>query len=50
VPLVPILGIIICAAMIFSLWGLTLTVALLWMMVGLIIYFSYSRNNSKLKA
>jgi APA family basic amino acid/polyamine antiporter len=50
VPLVPILGIIICSAMIFSLWGLTLTVALLWMMVGLIIYFSYSRNNSKLKA
>jgi APA family basic amino acid/polyamine antiporter len=49
VPLVPILGGVICSAMIFSLWGLTLTVAFIWMVIGLIIYFSYSRNKSKLK-
>ncbi|HXB34635.1 MAG TPA: amino acid permease [Puia sp.] len=49
VPLVPILGIIVCSAMIFSLWGRTLLSAFIWMIIGLIIYFSYSRNTSKLK-
>jgi len=50
VPLVPILGMIVCTAMIVSLWGATLLSAFVWMIVGLIIYFSYSRYNSKLKA
>ena len=49
VPLVPILGIIVCSAMIFSLWGKTLASAFIWMIIGLIIYFSYSKNTSKLK-
>jgi len=49
VPLVPILGIIVCAAMIFSLWGTTLLSAFVWMIIGLLIYFGYSKNNSKLK-
>ncbi len=49
VPLVPILGIIVCMSMILSLWGYTLTVALIWMVVGLFIYFGYSKHNSKLK-
>ncbi len=49
VPLVPILGIIVCSAMIFSLWGRTLLSAFIWMIIGLIIYFSYSKNTSKLK-
>ncbi|HUB60835.1 MAG TPA: amino acid permease C-terminal domain-containing protein, partial [Puia sp.] len=49
VPLVPILGMIVCSAMIFSLWGPTLTTAFAWMIIGLIIYFSYSKNSSKLK-
>jgi len=50
VPLVPILGIIICSAMILSLWGTTLTTAVVWMLIGLVVYFGYSKNNSKLKA
>jgi APA family basic amino acid/polyamine antiporter len=49
VPLVPILGIIVCSAMIFSLWGRTLFWAFVWMIIGLIIYFSFSKNSSKLK-
>ncbi len=49
VPLVPILGILVCAAMIISLDTTTQVVALIWMVVGLLIYFSYSRNNSKLR-
>lgn len=48
VPLVPILGIIVCLAMIISLWGTTLLSAFIWMLVGLMIYFGYSRRRSKL--
>ncbi len=48
VPLVPILGIIVCSAMIFSLSGKTLLSAFFWMLVGLVIYFAYSRRRSKL--
>jgi len=48
VPLVPILGIIVCAGMIVSLPGRTQLSALAWMVVGLIIYFAYSRKNSKI--
>ncbi|HTR31278.1 MAG TPA: amino acid permease [Puia sp.] len=50
VPLVPILGILVCSAMIMSLWGRTLASAVIWMIIGLFIYFGYSRNKSKLKA
>ncbi len=49
VPLVPILGILVCSAMIFSLWGTTLVSAFAWMILGLLIYFGYSKNQSKLK-
>jgi len=48
VPVVPILGIIICGAMILFLPGRTQLSALGWMIVGLVIYFSYSRKKSKL--
>jgi len=50
VPLVPILGMIICAAMIVSLETRTQIVALIWMVLGLVIYFGYSKKNSKLNA
>ena len=49
VPLVPILGAVICLAMIVSLDNRTLLVAFLWMILGLMIYFSYSRSHSKLQ-
>jgi APA family basic amino acid/polyamine antiporter len=48
VPLVPILGIIVCGGMIVSLPHETQLSALGWMVLGLIIYFTYSKNNSKL--
>jgi len=48
VPLVPILGMLVCAGMIVSLDSTTQFVALLWMLVGLVIYFVYSKGNSKL--
>jgi APA family basic amino acid/polyamine antiporter len=48
VPLVPILGILVCTAMIVSLDQATLKAAGLWMAIGLVIYFAYSRRNSNL--
>jgi APA family basic amino acid/polyamine antiporter len=48
VPLVPILGIIVCLAMIISLWGTTLLSAVIWMFIGLLVFFGYSRKHSKL--
>ncbi|MGN6397596.1 MAG: amino acid permease [Mucilaginibacter sp.] len=48
VPLVPILGIIVCAGMILGLPRDTQLSALAWMIVGLLIYFGYSRKHSKL--
>lgn len=48
VPLVPILGIIVCAAMIFGL-GWTNWLRLFgWLAIGFLIYFIYSKKNSKL--
>ena len=48
VPLVPIAGILVCAAMIYGL-GWTNWMRLgIWMVIGLIIYFAYSIKKSKL--
>jgi APA family basic amino acid/polyamine antiporter len=49
VPLFPILGIIVCAAMILGL-GWTNWVRLgVWLLIGLVIYASYGRHHSKLR-
>src|SRR6478609_8163704 len=48
VPLVPILGIIVCAGMIVGLPRETQISALIWMIAGLLIYFGYSKKHSKL--
>ncbi len=48
VPLVPILGILVCLGMIIALDAQTLKAAVLWMIIGLFIYFLYSRKRSKL--
>jgi APA family basic amino acid/polyamine antiporter len=47
-PVVPILGAVICTAMIVALDYHTLTAAGIWMVLGLIVYFVYSRHHSKL--
>jgi len=52
VPMVPVvvtLGVIVCGAMIVSLDARTQLIALAWMIIGLIIYFTYSRSRSKHK-
>ena len=48
VPFVPILGIIVCAAMIFGLGWLNWARLLGWLAIGFVIYFAYSRKNSRL--
>ena len=50
VPLVPILGAIVCASMIIGLDRYTQLTALGWMLLGFIVYFSYSRSHSKLNS
>jgi APA family basic amino acid/polyamine antiporter len=50
VPLVPILGTIICGAMIIGLDRTTQVAALVWMAIGLCVYFLYARGHSRLNA
>ncbi len=47
-PLVPILGILICGGMIISLDSRTQIAAVAWMVIGLVIYFAYSKSHSRL--
>lgn len=47
VPLVPILGMVVCGAMIISLPLPTLASAMLWLLIGLLIYFGYSAKNAR---
>ena len=49
VPLVPILGIVICTALILSLDYVTQLSALAWLLIGLVVYFTYSKKNSVLR-
>jgi APA family basic amino acid/polyamine antiporter len=49
VPVVAILGVGVCGAMIVSLDKTTQLTALGWMLIGLCIYFGYSRSRSKHK-
>jgi APA family basic amino acid/polyamine antiporter len=49
VPVVPILGITVCALMIIGLDSFTQVVAFFWLIAGLLIYFLYSVKHSKLQ-
>lgn len=48
IPIVPILGVIVCSGMIISLDSRTQITALVWMLIGFVIYFLYSRRASAL--
>jgi APA family basic amino acid/polyamine antiporter len=49
VPFVPIAGVLVCAAMIFGLGWTNWLRLFVWLAIGFIIYFFYSRKNSKLR-
>lgn len=48
VPLVPILGALVCAAMVYGLGWPNWVRLGIWMLIGCIIYFAYGKKNSKL--
>ena len=48
VPVVPILGILVCLAMIYGLGWPNWMRLFIWMFIGIIIYFGYSKKRSKL--
>lgn len=49
VPVVPILGILTCLVMMFSLPGDTWLRLFVWLAIGFVIYFGYGRKHSKLR-
>lgn len=49
VPTVPILGMVIAAGLIYFLHTETKIAFVIWLVIGLIIYFSYSRHNSQVQ-
>ena len=49
-PVVSTLGVLICSLMIIAIDQRTLMVAGIWMVIGLLVYFGYSRHHSKLKS
>jgi APA family basic amino acid/polyamine antiporter len=49
VPIVPILGAVVCLGMIFALDKFTLITAFGWMALGFVVYFLYSQHHSKLQ-
>jgi APA family basic amino acid/polyamine antiporter len=48
VPVIPILGILVCTAMIIGLDRNTILTAFAWMIFGLVIFFAYSRHHSNI--
>ncbi len=48
-PIVPILGILSCLALMLSLDGLTWIRLFVWLLIGFAIYFGYSRRHSRLQ-
>ena len=48
VPFVPIMGILVCLFLMYSLPGESWVRLLIWMALGVIIYFTYGKKNSKL--
>jgi APA family basic amino acid/polyamine antiporter len=49
VPLVPVLGMLFCLLLMFSLDRITKYAFFAWMIAGLVVYFSYSRSRSHLQ-
>ena len=50
VPIVPILAILICGYMMYSLPGDTWIRLIVWLVIGLLIYFLYGKSHSRIAA
>jgi basic amino acid/polyamine antiporter, APA family len=49
VPVVPILGILCCLALMAGLPGVTWIRLIVWLLIGLVLYFCYGRSHSRLR-
>ncbi|MGA2746551.1 MAG: amino acid permease C-terminal domain-containing protein, partial [Candidatus Sulfotelmatobacter sp.] len=49
-PVVSVLGIVVCGAMIYGLGWTNWMRLIVWLAIGLTIYFGYSRKHSKVQA
>ena len=49
VPFVPIMGILISMAMMVSLTGLTWIRLAVWLVIGMVLYFTYGRHHSRVQ-
>jgi APA family basic amino acid/polyamine antiporter len=49
-PVTPILGIVVSLVMMLALPGITWLRLVIWLVAGLVIYFSYSRKHSNVQA
>jgi APA family basic amino acid/polyamine antiporter len=49
VPVVPILGVLVCFAMMYSLDWITWGRLVVWLAIGLLVYFFYGRSHSHLR-
>jgi APA family basic amino acid/polyamine antiporter len=47
-PVVAVLGVIVCGAMIYGLGKDTWLRLLVWLLIGFVIYFGYARSHSRL--
>ncbi|MGD8190792.1 amino acid permease [Brevibacillus ginsengisoli] len=50
VPLIPILSILLCGYLVVSLPEITWIGFLVWLVIGIVVYFSYGRKNSVLRS
>jgi APA family basic amino acid/polyamine antiporter len=50
VPVVPILGIVICGYMMYELGWLNWARLVIWLIIGLVVYFTYGRHHSRVQA
>jgi APA family basic amino acid/polyamine antiporter len=49
VPFVPIMGIVISAYLMYNLTGLTWLRLVVWLVLGMFIYFGYGRSHSRVQ-
>jgi len=49
VPVIPALGIVVCSGLIYTLGAANWLRLILWLIIGVFVYFGYSIKNSKLR-